>query len=122
MFNLPSKLSLKKKMSPINQEIEYMWEEGLMKMMNRVQGSDTKAKHNTRVERDKFSQYLKNYFINEVITTYYKCDQHISFSCLKQIVTDLLRLPKKESLLLTFFTYDLNNDGYICEEDIFAFL
>ncbi len=32
----------------------------------------------------------------------------------KDIVTDMMRLPHKEANLLTFFTYDINGDGFIC--------
>jgi Ca2+-binding EF-hand superfamily protein len=34
----------------------------------------------------------------------------------------MIKIGEKELKLITFFTYDLNQDGFICEEDIYYFI
>jgi hypothetical protein len=68
------------------------------------------------------SSYLKAKFINEVITTYYKFEQTESFAFMKSIIEELVKLNEKELRIITFFTYDVNLDGFICEEDIYYFI
>ena len=33
-----------------------------------------------------------------------------------------MKIRDKELMLITFLTYDVNNDGFICEEDIYFFI
>jgi hypothetical protein len=38
------------------------------------------------------------------------------------MVADLTSLSRREANILAFFTYDLNGDGFICEEDLYFFM
>lgn len=38
------------------------------------------------------------------------------------MIDNLIHLQDKEMKLITFFTYDINQDGFICEEDIYYYL
>jgi hypothetical protein len=93
-----------------------------MKNINTLQGCNIKSKRNIKVEREKVSSYLKAKFINEVITTYYKFEQTESFAFMKSVIEELVKLNEKELRIITFFTYDVNLDGFICEEDIYYFI
>lgn len=52
--------------------------------------------------------------MNEIITTYYKFEATENFYFLKNILEELIHLKDKEHKMIAFFTYDINQDGYIC--------
>lgn len=93
-----------------------------MNNVNLLQGTQIRNKRNIKIDRDKISSYLRGKFINEIITTYYKFESSESFSFLKSTIEELTKISQKELKLITFFTYDINQDGFICEEDIYYFL
>ena len=81
-----------------------------------------RSKANMKIDRDRLSTFLKKSLINEVITSYYKCEQTETFKTMKNIVEDLHNLKRKQANLIAFFTYDFNGDNFICEEDLYHFL
>jgi hypothetical protein len=65
---------------------------------------------------------LKRLFVNEVITEYYKFENSEPFAFIKATIEDLIKLSDKETKIISFFTFDFNQDGFICENDLYHFL
>lgn len=85
--------------------------------LNKLQNTDFKQR-NFRMQKNKLHEILSKRYGQDIIANFFAMQINQDFQGIVNLVTQIYRSSNKLARILTFLTFDYNQDGFISEDDL----